>query len=82
MTVQDYAHWVIKWRWSVLLACVLAALAAATGLRGVEFTADYRVFLGDDNPELAAFEALEDTKTDNILFVLQPPDGDIRRGPV
>lgn len=79
MTVQAYAHWIIRRRWPVLLVCVLTALLAAAGLRGIEFTADYRVFLGDDNPELATFEALEDTytKTDNILFVLQPPDARI-----
>jgi predicted RND superfamily exporter protein len=77
MTVQAYARWVIKWRWPVLLASVLVALCAAYGMRYLEFTADYRVFLSEDNPELAAFEALEDTytKTDNVLFVLQPPDG-------
>jgi predicted RND superfamily exporter protein len=79
MTVQAYAHWVIKWRWPVLLACVLTALAAATGMRGIDLTADYRVFFGEDNPQLNAFEALEDTytKTDNILFVLQPADKNV-----
>ena len=74
-----YGRWVIRWRWPVLVACVLAAVAAAWGIRYVEYTADYRVYFGPDNPQLAAYAAVEQTytQTDNILFVLQPGDGDV-----
>ncbi len=77
--VPAYARWVIRWRWPVLVACLLAALAAGLGLRNFAFTADYKVYFGKDNPELIAFEKFENTytNTENILFVLQPKDKNV-----
>ncbi len=77
--VPAYGRWIIRWRWPVVIAGLLAAVAAASGVRHLETTADYRVYFGADNPQLNAFEALEDiyTKTDNLLFVLQPKDKNV-----
>ncbi len=77
--VIAYARWVIRWRWAVLLACVLAAVALAGGGRFLGFSTDYRVFFSEDNPQLRAFESLQQvyTKDDNILIVLQPAEGDV-----
>lgn len=46
----------------------------AMGFRYLETAVDFRVYFGEENPQLIAYETLEDTytKTDNILFVLQP----------
>ena len=59
------------------LACLLAVAAAASGLRLITMSSDYRMFFSEDNPQLQAFEQLQNTytKTDNILFVLAPKDG-------
>lgn len=40
------------------------------------FTNDCRIFLSDENPQVLAFEALENayTKNDNVMFVVAPPD--------
>lgn len=75
----NYAKSIIRWRWLVLLVTILATLGVASGGRFLSFTSDYRVFFGDDNPQLNAFEGLQDiyTKTDNILFVLKPNNGKI-----
>jgi len=61
------------------VACLLAVVAAAYGLRNFQFSADYKVYFGPDNPELIAFQAFEDTytKSENIIFVLQPADKNI-----
>ncbi|MEE9251370.1 MAG: MMPL family transporter [Alphaproteobacteria bacterium] len=74
-----YAHWIIRWRWPVVVVCLLAAFAAAAGMRQLGFTSDFRVFFGPANPELLAYNSLEDTytKTDNILFVLQPENKNV-----
>ncbi len=74
-----YVHWIIRWRWPVLIACLVAAAAAASGVRYLETTVDFRVYFGKDNPQLIAYETLEDiyTKTDNLLFVLQPKDKNV-----
>ncbi len=77
--VPDYTRWVIRWRWPVLIACLLATLAAGYGLRNFAFTADYKVYFGKDNAELIAFEKFENsyTNTENILFVLQPKNKNV-----
>ena len=71
-----YAQWVIRWRWLVLIASVVAVLGAGYGAQKLGFTNDYQVFFSDENPELNAFQELENvyTKTDNILFAIKPKD--------
>lgn len=75
----SYAHWVIRRRWWVLITTLLIAAIAASGIRFLSFSSDYQVFFSDENPHLAAFEALQDTytKSDSILFVLKPKSGDV-----
>jgi predicted RND superfamily exporter protein len=77
--IISYARWLIRWRWPVVIASVLAALIIATGAQNLWFATDYRVFFGRENPQLNAFEALQDiyTKNDNILFVLEPEEGEV-----
>ncbi len=73
------ADFVVRRRRFVLIASLLAALAAISGLGRLEFVTDYRVFFGENNPELIAFDQFQDTFTrnDNLLFVVKPNDGDI-----
>ena len=65
--------------WLVIALTVIAVLAATSGVRHLEFANNYRVFFSPRNPELLAFEDFQDTytKNDNILFVLQPKDGQV-----
>jgi predicted RND superfamily exporter protein len=74
-----YIDFVIGHPCRVLLLAVLVVLTAGSGGRFLEFTNDYRVFFSEDNPELKAFEAMQDiyTKTDNVLFVIAPKEGDV-----
>ena len=67
---------VIAYRWLVLLLSLALALGAGFGAGKLEFSTNYRVFFSDANPELQAFENLQDTytKNDNFLFVLEPND--------
>ena len=77
--IVRYAQWVVRWRWGVAIGMFLAVLAAASGAQHLGWSTNYRVFFGDDNPDLAAFEAMQDiyTKNDNILLVVTPDDGAI-----
>ena len=77
--ITVYARWIIRWRWLVLVTCLLVVTAAAYGLRNFQFSADYKVYFGPDNPELIAFQTFEGTytKSENILFVLQPVDKNV-----
>ncbi len=68
---------VISHRWLVILFSVAIAAAAGSGASNLEFSTNYRVFFSDANPELQAFEDLQNTytKNDNIFFVIEPRDG-------
>lgn len=73
-----FTRGVLRFRWLVVLAAVLGAVAIGSGAQNLEFASNYRVFFSDENPELVAFEDLQATytKNDNFVFVLEPSDGD------
>lgn len=75
--VERYARAVVRWRWLVILLSVISVLGLASGGRFLQFTNDYRVFFSDENPQLQAFENLQDTytKNDNVLIMLLPKSG-------
>jgi len=74
-----YIDFIIVHPWRILFFTLLLVIAAGSGGRFIEFTNDYRVFFSADNPELQAFEAMQNiyTKTDNVLFVVAPSSGDV-----
>lgn len=77
--VKSYGEWILRWRYLVILLCVALVVLAASGARFINFKTDYRVFFSADNPQLQAFEQLQNTysKTDNILFAVAPKDGNV-----
>ena len=76
---ETFTHWVIRWRMPILLATVVLVIAVAAGARHIGFSNDYRVFFSEDNPQLRAFETLQNVyaKTDNVVFALAPRDGQV-----
>ena len=74
---KTYGEWLVRWRYPVLAICLLLLAVAGSGGQFLAFKTDYRVFFSKDNPQLQAFEQLQNTytKTDNVLFVLAPKDG-------
>ncbi len=77
--IETYTRAVLRWRWLIIIATLLITAVVASGGRFLEFTNDYRVFFGKTNPQLEAFENLQDTyiKNDNVLFMLIPKDGGV-----
>ena len=73
-----YANWVIGARWPIIALALVLVTVAAAGSYFLKFSTNYRVFFSEDNPQLLALEALENTygKTENVLFMIVPPDGD------
>ncbi|MDE0192392.1 MAG: MMPL family transporter [Gammaproteobacteria bacterium] len=57
---------------------LLLVAVASSGIARLEFSADYRIFFDEDNPQLVALEELENTygKSENIAFLIVPDDGD------
>ncbi len=77
--IERISHFLIKYRLLVVFASMLVVLLAATGLPQTKFSSDYRIYFSDDNPHLQAFEDLQATftKSDNVMFVLAPADGQV-----
>ncbi|MCF6346044.1 MAG: MMPL family transporter [Thiomicrorhabdus sp.] len=75
--VQAYTLKLIQFRWWIILLSFMIALLIASGMKNLTFDTDYRVFFSDENPELLAFEKLQNTysKEDNILIALTPKEG-------
>jgi predicted RND superfamily exporter protein len=64
----------------VVILCVVAiSLLMGSGIQHLRFNNDYRMFFSEENPQLKAFEQLQNTytKNDNVLFVIAPQDGKV-----
>lgn len=73
---ERYSQWILRHRLVVIILALIAVVVMASGVRNLYFTTDYRIFFSKENPQLKAFDELQDTytKNDNILFVIAPKD--------
>jgi len=76
---EHFGEWVLKYRWLIIISCLILVFLSATGMKNLAMSTNYRVFFSEDNPQLLAFDALENTytKNDNVMFVLTPKTGDV-----
>ncbi len=77
--VERYTRWIIRWKYLIVLGSFILVGIAASGAKHLHFSNDYRMFFGNDNPQLLAFEKMQQTfnKNDNILFVITPKNGQV-----
>ena len=78
-----FAERVVRSRWPIIAASLILVMIAAGGGTFLQFSTNYRIFFSKDNPELLAYEALENTygKTENVLFMIVPKAGDASAEP-
>lgn len=76
---QSIARWLTDWRHPLALASLLVIAGLAYGARFLYFESDYRIFFREDDPYLLAHEQqqAEYTKSDSLLFILAPADGEV-----
>tara|TARA_R110002050_G_scaffold9504_1_gene33347 strand:+ start:503112 stop:505415 length:2304 start_codon:yes stop_codon:yes gene_type:complete len=76
---QRYTDYVVNNPWRLLLWSIIILFAMASGSQFLHFSNDYREFFSADNPELLAFDQVQNTynKADNVMFVLAPENGDV-----
>lgn len=70
---------VLQWRIPIIIFSLVFVVLAASGSSLLTFTTNYRVYFSEDNPQLKAFDALENTysKNDNVMLVIAPKSGNI-----
>ncbi len=75
--VITLAEFITNNKWKAIIFSLVVVFSLAAGIKNLTFTNDYRIFFGPDNPQLVAFEGLQDTysKNDNVMMVLVPKDG-------
>ena len=75
--VVNFATKMLDYNWLVILTTLIVVIASAVGLKNYQMVTDFRVFFSDENPQLIAFNELEDTyvKNDVLLYVIAPKDG-------
>lgn len=74
-----FSRWVIRWRWLIVISTLLIIGAISSGAQYIEFSGSYRAYFSKVNPQLMAFDQLQNTysKNDNVMFVVAPKDGKI-----
>ncbi|MGK0171356.1 MAG: putative RND superfamily exporter protein, partial [Gammaproteobacteria bacterium] len=77
--MQRYNLWLGRHYRAVVIGAVILVVAFALGLPGLSVTNDMRAYFSPDNPQLAQFEALEDTfvKQDTLYLIVRPHSGDV-----
>ena len=77
--LNRYIATILRRRWLVVALATLVMLATTAGVRFITVTNDYRVLFSEDNPQLAAFDALENTYSVSkaALIAIAPRDGSV-----
>ncbi|PKF62783.1 RND transporter [Psychromonas sp. psych-6C06] len=62
-----------------IVAMFMAIFAFAYGAQKLYFDGDYKVFFSDDNPQMLAFESMQNvySKSDNLAIVITPKSGNV-----
>ena len=77
--VQRYIAAILSHRWLVVVLATLLMLVMTSGTRFITVTNDYRSLFDEDNPQLAAFDALENTYSvsHTALIAIAPREGSV-----
>ena len=77
--ISTFSRFVTEHPWWIILFTLVSVLAMGAGVVKLGLKTDYRVYFSEQNPQLLAFNEIQDTynKSDAVLFVLQPADGNV-----
>ena len=79
LSLDRYIAAVLRHRWPVAVLATLVMLVLTAGAPFVVIKNDHRVLFGEDNPQLAVFDALENTYTasNSALIAVAPRKGTV-----
>ncbi|MBV2129285.1 efflux RND transporter permease subunit [Arsukibacterium indicum] len=72
--IQRWLQHILAYPRLVTVLCLLLIAGSAIGIGNLYFRGDYRIFFTEDNPQLLAFEQMQQqfNKSDNILIAIAP----------
>ncbi len=75
----SFGKWVVKYKWLVLALSISITIGCGFGLSKLKFNSETKVFFSKDNPQLVAFERIENvySKDENILIALADKNGNV-----
>lgn len=78
-TASRLVYIATEYPWRTLILILLAVSVLSAGMTRLGFKSDYRIYFSQDNPQLLAFESIQDaySKSDNVLFIVEPAGGDV-----
>jgi len=73
----SFSKFVTERPWWVLLFTLITVSGMSIGARNLTLETDYRVYFSEENPQLIAFDEIQDiyNKSDSVLFIIEPNDG-------
>ncbi len=76
---SKFADTILKYRWLILIGSIIVALGIASGSTRLQFDGDYHAFFKETNPQLEAFDDLQEkyTKDESVIIALSPKDKNI-----
>ena len=79
MTLDRYIAAILSRRWLVVALAALLMLVMTAGARFITVTNDYRSLFNEDNPQLVALDALEETysASNAALIAIAPREGSV-----
>src|SRR5688572_25337276 len=77
--LTGYADLVVRHPWRVIVVSLLSVIALSFGMKNLTFSTDFRVFFGPGNPQLKAFDELQDVygHSDSSFIVVEAKSGNI-----
>ena len=75
----SYGKWILRRKWLILIGSIVFTFLLGYGFQFLTFNSDSKVFFSEDNPQLIAYEKLEEVYTDddNILIAIEATKGSI-----
>ncbi len=77
--LERYIAAILRRRWLVVALATLVMLVMTAGARFITVSQDYRILFSEDNPQLVALDALEDTYSisHTALIAIAPHEGSV-----
>ncbi|MFD0963084.1 efflux RND transporter permease subunit [Pseudofulvibacter geojedonensis] len=77
--LERFADWVLRRKWFIVLFGLFLVIGLGYGAKYLQIEGDIDIYFSEDNPQLKGLHLIHDEyeKTDNVLIVVEPKDGNV-----